>query len=114
MNASGGLQTPSKFSFPTPYKIIFQHFKDQERIIVLDGATGQNAHSQVSEFSKAIDISGLIITKLDGTAKGGVVVALAKKFGIPIHAVGVGEEIDDRMPFIAEDYAKAILGIEKI
>ena len=62
-----------------------------ERIIVLDGATGQNAHSQVSEFSKAIDVSGLIITKLDGTAKGGVVVALAKKFGIPIHAVGVGE-----------------------
>ena len=85
-----------------------------ERIIVLDGATGQNAHSQVSEFSKAIDISGLIITKLDGTAEGGVVVALAKKFGIPIHAVGVGEEIDDLMPFIAEDYAKAILGIEKI
>ena len=85
-----------------------------ERIIVLDGATGQNAHSQVSEFSKAIDVSGLIITKLDGTAKGGVVVALAKKFGIPIHAVGVGEGIDDLTPFVAEDYAKAILGIEKI
>ena len=84
-----------------------------ERIIVLDGATGQNAHSQVSEFSKAIDVSGLIITKLDGTAKGGVVVALAKKFGIPIHAVGVGEGIDDLTPFVAEDYSRAILGIEK-
>ena len=59
-----------------------------DRIIVLDGATGQNAHSQMDEFSKAIDISGVIVTKLDGSAKGGIVVSLADRFGLPIHSVG--------------------------
>ena len=84
-----------------------------DRIIVLDGATGQNAHSQVEEFKKAINITGLIVTKLDGTAKGGIVVSLAEKFGIPIHAVGVGEGIEDLSEFNANDYARAILGIEQ-
>ena len=84
-----------------------------DRIIVLDGATGQNAHSQVTEFSKAVDISGLIITKLDGSAKGGIVVSLADKFTIPIHYVGVGESLEDLDHFDAQEYSRAIVGLEK-
>jgi len=84
-----------------------------DKVIVLDGATGQNAHSQVIEFSKAIDISGLIVTKLDGSAKGGIVVSLADKFAIPIHSVGVGESLEDLDQFDAEEYSKAIVGLEK-
>ena len=84
-----------------------------DRIIVLDGATGQNAHSQVTEFSKAVDISGLIITKLDGSAKGGIVVSLADKFTIPIHYVGVGESFEDLDQFDAQEYSRAIVGLEK-
>ena len=84
-----------------------------ERIIVLDGATGQNDHSQVAEFSKAVDISGLIITKLDGSAKGGIVVSLADKFTIPIHYVGVGESLEDLDHFDAQEYSRAIVGLEK-
>ena len=84
-----------------------------DRVIVLDGATGQNAHSQVTEFSKAVDISGLIVTKLDGSAKGGIVVSLAENFGIPIHSVGVGESLEDLDKFDAEEYSRAIVGLEK-
>ena len=84
-----------------------------DRVIVLDGATGQNAHSQVTEFSKAVDISGLIVTKLDGSAKGGIVVSLAENFGIPIHSVGVGESLEDLDQFDAEEYSRAIVGLEK-
>ncbi len=84
-----------------------------DRVIVLDGATGQNAHSQVTEFSKAVDISGMIVTKLDGSAKGGIVVSLAKNFGIPIHSVGVGESLEDLDQFDAEEYSRAIVGLEK-
>ncbi len=84
-----------------------------DRVIVLDGATGQNAHSQVTEFSNAIDISGMIVTKLDGSAKGGIVVSLADKFGIPIHSVGVGESLEDLDQFDAEEYSRAIVGLEK-
>ena len=84
-----------------------------DRVIVLDGATGQNAHSQVTEFSKAVDISGMIVTKLDGSAKGGIVVSLAENFGIPIHSVGVGESLEDLDQFNAEEYSRAIVGLEK-
>jgi fused signal recognition particle receptor len=84
-----------------------------DRVIVLDGATGQNAHSQVTEFSKAVDISGMIVTKLDGSAKGGIVVSLAENFGIPIHSVGVGESLEDLDQFSAEEYSRAIVGLEK-
>ena len=84
-----------------------------DRVIVLDGATGQNAHSQVTEFSKAVDISGMIVTKLDGSAKGGIVVSLAENFGIPIHSVGVGESLEDLDKFDAEEYSRAIVGLEK-
>ena len=81
-------------------------------LLVLDATTGQNALSQVETFRKMSDVSGLIMTKLDGTAKGGVLVALADKFGLPIHAIGVGEQIDDLAPFDPEDFARALTGAE--
>ncbi len=80
-------------------------------ILVLDATTGQNAIAQVEIFRKIADVSGLVMTKLDGTAKGGVLVALADKFGLPIHAIGVGEQIDDLQPFDPEDFARALCGI---
>lgn len=79
-------------------------------LLVLDATTGQNALSQVETFTKLADVTGLVMTKLDGTAKGGVLVALADKFGLPIHAIGVGEQIDDLAPFDPEDFAKALTG----
>ncbi|TBX27747.1 signal recognition particle-docking protein FtsY [Nioella sediminis] len=81
-------------------------------LLVLDATTGQNALSQVETFQKMADVSGLVMTKLDGTAKGGVLVALADKFGLPIHAIGVGEQIDDLAPFDPEEFAKALTGAE--
>ncbi|MGR3323235.1 MAG: signal recognition particle-docking protein FtsY [Pseudooceanicola sp.] len=81
-------------------------------LLVLDATTGQNALSQVETFQKLADVSGLVMTKLDGTAKGGVLVALADKFGLPIHAIGVGEQIDDLAPFDPEDFARALTGAE--
>lgn len=80
-------------------------------LLVLDATTGQNAVNQVETFRKLSDVSGLIMTKLDGTAKGGVLVALADKFGLPIHAIGVGEQIDDLAPFDPEDFARALVGV---
>ena len=81
-------------------------------LLVLDATTGQNALSQVATFQKLADVSGLVMTKLDGTAKGGVLVALADKFGLPIHAIGVGEQIDDLAPFDPEEFAAALTGLE--
>lgn len=81
-------------------------------LLVLDATTGQNALSQVEIFRKIADVTGLVMTKLDGTAKGGVLVALADRFGLPIHAIGVGEQIDDLAPFDPEDFAKALVGQE--
>lgn len=80
-------------------------------LLVLDATTGQNALQQVEIFRKLADVTGLIMTKLDGTARGGVLVALADKFGLPIHAVGVGEQIDDLAPFDPEDFARALVGL---
>ncbi|MEK6204657.1 MAG: signal recognition particle-docking protein FtsY, partial [Amylibacter sp.] len=79
-------------------------------LLVLDATTGQNALAQVEVFQKISDVSGLVMTKLDGTAKGGVLVALADKFGLPIHAIGVGEQIDDLAPFDPEEFAQALTG----
>jgi fused signal recognition particle receptor len=81
-------------------------------LLVLDATTGQNALMQVEIFRKIADVSGLVMTKLDGTAKGGVLVALADKFGLPIHAIGVGEQIDDLAPFDPEEFARALVGID--
>lgn len=83
-------------------------------LLVLDATTGQNALNQVETFQKLADVSGLVMTKLDGTARGGVLVALADKFGLPIHAIGVGEQIDDLDAFDPEDFAKALTGAEDI
>lgn len=80
-------------------------------LLVLDATVGQNAHSQVEAFRNIADVSGLIVTKLDGTARGGVVVALAEKFGLPIHAIGVGEGAEDLRPFKAEDFARSLMGL---
>jgi fused signal recognition particle receptor len=81
-------------------------------VLVLDATTGQNAHNQVEVFKEMVDLTGLIVTKLDGTAKGGVVVALARRFGLPIHAIGVGETIEDLRSFEAASFARALLGLE--
>ena len=81
-------------------------------LLVLDATTGQNALTQVEIFRKIADVSGLVMTKLDGTARGGVLVALADKFGLPIHAIGVGEQIDDLAPFDPQDFAKALVGLD--
>ncbi|MCI5061117.1 MAG: signal recognition particle-docking protein FtsY [Alphaproteobacteria bacterium] len=81
-------------------------------LLVLDATTGQNAHSQVEKFKELLDVTGLVVTKLDGSAKGGVVVALAEEFALPIYAVGVGEKIEDLSPFEAKDFARALVGLE--
>lgn len=82
-------------------------------LLVLDATTGQNALNQVEAFQKLADVSGLVMTKLDGTAKGGVLVSLADRFGLPIHAIGVGEQIDDLAPFDPEEFAAALMGLEE-
>jgi fused signal recognition particle receptor len=81
-------------------------------LLVLDATVGQNALSQVEAFSKTAGVTGLVMTKLDGTARGGILVALAEKHKLPVHFIGVGEGVDDLAPFAARDFARAIAGIE--
>jgi len=81
-------------------------------LLVLDATVGQNALSQVEAFGKSAGVTGLVMTKLDGTARGGILVAIAEKFKLPTHFIGVGEGVDDLAPFAAEDFGKAIAGIE--
>jgi fused signal recognition particle receptor len=81
-------------------------------LLVLDGTVGQNAHSQVKVFREMVEVTGLIVTKLDGSARGGVVVALAQDFALPVHAVGVGERADDLRPFEARAFARSLMGLE--
>ena len=81
-------------------------------LLVLDATVGQNALSQVGEFQRTAGVTGLVMTKLDGTARGGILVALAAKYGLPVHFIGVGEGVDDLAPFEAKDFARAIAGIE--
>jgi fused signal recognition particle receptor len=81
-------------------------------LLVLDATVGQNALSQVDVFQKIAGVTGLAMTKLDGTARGGILVAIAARYGLPVHFVGVGEGIDDLAPFTAKDFAKAIAGIQ--
>ena len=80
----------------------------KEKLLVLDATTGQNAVNQAEQFSLATGITGIVLTKLDGTAKGGVVLAIKEGLGIPVKYIGVGEQIDDLQPFDAEDFAKAL------
>jgi fused signal recognition particle receptor len=82
-------------------------------LLVLDATVGQNAMSQVDLFRKMAGVTGLVMTKLDGTARGGILVALAGKFGIPVHFIGVGEGVEDLEPFTARDFARAIAGLER-
>ena len=81
-------------------------------ILVLDATVGQNAHSQVEIFRDMVAVTGLVVTKLDGSAKGGVLVALAEKFGLPVHAIGVGEGAEDLRPFEAAAYARDLMGLD--
>ena len=81
-------------------------------LLVLDATTGQNAIAQADIFTKVAGVTGLIMTKLDGTARGGILVAIAEKFKLPVHAIGVGETIDDLQPFDADAFARAIAGLE--
>ena len=81
-------------------------------LLVLDAGVGQNALSQVEEFSKIAGVTGLVMTKLDGTARGGILVAIAAKFGLPVHFIGVGESVEDLAPFEAREFARAIAGID--
>ena len=81
-------------------------------LLVLDATTGQNAIQQVKVFKEMVDVSGLIVTKLDGSARGGIVVALAENFGLPVHAVGVGEQAGDLRPFDAQDFARSLVGVD--
>ena len=82
-------------------------------LLTLDATTGQNAVSQVEIFKEMAEISGLIVTKLDGSAKGGILLSLAEKFSLPVHAVGVGEKIEDLQFFEAQEFAKSLMGLEK-
>ena len=80
-------------------------------LLVLDATTGQNAHAQVETFRQMTDVTGLVVTKLDGTARGGVLVALAERFKLPVHAIGVGETAEDLRPFEAEAFARSLMGL---
>jgi fused signal recognition particle receptor len=83
-------------------------------LLVLDATVGQNALSQVEVFRNIAGVTGLVMTKLDGTARGGILVAIAAKYGMPVHFIGVGEGIDDLAPFAAKDFGRAVAGIEQI
>ena len=89
----------------------FDDTAPHDSIIVLDGTVGQNAIAQTKAFQQTASLTGMIITKLDGSAKGGIVIALGHDFGLPLHMVGVGEGADDLETFRADDYAAALVGI---
>ena len=82
----------------------------QEVLLVLDASTGQNGLTQAREFAEAVEITGVVLTKLDGTAKGGVVLAIEAEFGVPVKLVGLGEGADDLIPFDAAEFAAALVG----
>ena len=82
-----------------------------EVLLVLDAGTGQNAVSQMQQFHKDIGVTGIALTKLDGTAKGSIIFALCKRFGVPVRYVGVGEGVEDLQPFKAEDFVSALLDL---
>jgi len=81
-------------------------------LLVLDATVGQNALSQVDIFRKLVGVTGLVMTKLDGTARGGILVAIADKFKVPVHFIGLGEGVDDLAPFSAHDFGRALVGLD--
>ena len=81
-------------------------------LLVLDATIGQNAHAQAETFRDMVGVTGIVMTKLDGTARGGVLVSLAEKYGIPVHDIGVGESVDDLRPFEAQSFARGLVGLE--
>ena len=81
-------------------------------LLVLDATVGQNAISQVDMFGKTAGVTGLVMTKLDGSARGGILVAIAARFGLPVHFIGVGEGVEDLAPFTARDFARAVVGLD--
>ena len=91
-------------------RIIDREYPDayRETLVVLDGTTGQNALEQARQFKSVVDITGIILTKLDGTAKGGIAVAIQSEFGIPVKYVGVGESIDDLQKFKSDEFVNAL------
>jgi fused signal recognition particle receptor len=80
-------------------------------LLVLDATTGQNAHAQAEIFREMVGVTGIVMTKLDGTARGGILVAIAARFQMPVHYIGVGETVEDLAPFSARDFARAIAGL---
>lgn len=96
-------------------RVINREFPEayRENLIVLDGTTGQNALSQLKQFKEATDVSGIILTKLDGTAKGGIAVAIQAEYGIPVKYIGIGEQIEDLQKFHAEDFVNALFKKEE-
>jgi fused signal recognition particle receptor len=91
-------------------RVIEREFPEayRETLIVLDGTTGQNALAQAKEFKEVADITGIVLTKLDGTAKGGIAIAIQSELGIPVKYIGIGEKIDDLQKFNAEDFINAL------
>jgi fused signal recognition particle receptor len=81
-------------------------------LLVLDATVGQNAHSQAETFRQIVGVTGIAMTKFDGTARGGVLVSLAEKYGIPVHFIGVGESAEDLRPFDARSFARSLVGLE--
>lgn len=97
------------------FRILEREFPGARRevLLVLDSTTGQNALQQARLFAESAPITGIILTKLDGTAKGGVVIAIASELGIPVKYIGVGEKIEDLQPFHPREFAEALLGDEE-
>ena len=87
-------------------------YAPNEVFLVLDATTGQNAILQAKEFTRSVEITGLVLTKLDGTAKGGVVIAIANSLSMPVRYIGIGEKIDDLQPFDAGEFARALFSFE--
>lgn len=96
-------------------RIIEKEYSDayRENFIVLDGTTGQNALSQLKEFKDVTNVTGIILTKMDGTAKGGIVVAIQAEYGIPVKYIGVGEQVDDLQKFNSDEFVNALFNVEK-
>jgi fused signal recognition particle receptor len=90
-------------------RVIAKHGPVDEVLLVLDATTGQNGLTQARVFAEVVDVSGIVLTKLDGTAKGGIVVAVQRELGVPVKLVGLGEGPDDLAPFVAEDFVNALL-----